>query len=98
MVEAKQSLLPRPSYVLITLARQAAKQAVKQRLRDQCLKPQLMRAREINAAAEVYFDEHARELLEEAWRKVQGCPDLMNREGLICNDFRCANVRLKMGS
>jgi sarcosine oxidase delta subunit len=68
------SLPPRPSHVLITLARH---NAVKQRLRDQGLKPQLMRASEINAEAQVYFDDHARALLEEAWRKMQGCPDLM---------------------
>lgn len=36
-----------------------------------------MRAKEINAAADLYFVAHSQELLEEAWRKVQGCPDLM---------------------
>jgi hypothetical protein len=77
MVEATSSLPPRPSYVGITLARQCARNAVKQQLRDQGLKPQYMRASKINRAAEIYLQANARELLELAWRKCQGCPDLM---------------------
>ena len=78
MVEATQSLPKYPSYVLITLARQSERNAVKQQLRDQGLRPQYMRASEINRAADLYFKQHARELLEVAWKKCQGCPDLMN--------------------
>ena len=74
---ADQSLPPRPSYVVLTLARQSARNAVKEQLRAQGLRPQSIRTREINCAADSYLKEHARELLEEAWRKVQGCPDLM---------------------
>ena len=44
---ATQSLPPRPSYVLITLARQSARNAVKEQLRPQALKPQYMRVGEI---------------------------------------------------
>src|SRR5262249_31531163 len=78
MVEATQSLPPHLSYVLITLARQSARNAVKQQLRDQGLKPQYMRASEINRAADLYPKEQARALLEEAWKKCKACPDLMN--------------------
>jgi hypothetical protein len=77
IVMATQSLPPQPSYVLITLARQCARNAVKLQLRDEGLKPQYMRTSEINRAADIYLKEHARDLLEEAWSQVQGCPDLM---------------------
>jgi sarcosine oxidase delta subunit len=77
MVEATHSLPPRPSRVLITLATQIARNAVKEQLRAQGLKPQYMRVREINAAADIYLKANARELLAEAWRKCQGCADLM---------------------
>ena len=63
---ATSTLPPRPSYVLITLARQSARNAIKERLR-QGLKPQYMAVREINATADIYLEEHARELLAEAW-------------------------------
>jgi hypothetical protein len=36
-----------------------------------------MRASEISRAADDYLKANARELLEEAWRKCQACPDLM---------------------
>jgi hypothetical protein len=74
---ADHSLPPRPSYVLITLAQREARQAVKEQLRGQGLKPQYMRTSEINRAADLYLKEHARDLLEVAWKKCQGCPDLM---------------------
>ena len=51
MVEATSSLPPQPSHVLITLARLAAKEAIKQQLRDRGLKPQYIRIAEINRAA-----------------------------------------------
>ena len=50
---------------------------MKEQLRAQGLRPQFMRTSEINRAADIYLKDHARELLEEAWRKCQGCPDLM---------------------
>ena len=71
------SLPLRPSFVLITLARQSARWAVKEQLRAQGLKPQHMRASEINAAANLYFVAHSRALMEEAWQRCQRCPDLM---------------------
>jgi hypothetical protein len=77
MVEASESLPKYPSYVLITLARQSARNAVKQQLRDQGLRPQYMRTSEINRIADDYLRANARELLELAWRKCQRCPDLM---------------------
>jgi sarcosine oxidase delta subunit len=77
IVMATPTLPPRPSYVLITLARQSARWAVKDELRAQGLKSQLMRASEIAATADLYFKANARALVEEAWRTVQGCPDLM---------------------
>jgi hypothetical protein len=73
---ATSTLPPRPSYVLITLARQSARNAIKERLRAQGLKPQYMAVREINATADIYLEEHARELLAEAWIKCQSCADL----------------------
>jgi hypothetical protein len=36
-----------------------------------------LRASEIIRIADDYLTANARELLEDAWRKVQGCPDLM---------------------
>src|SRR5262245_59072972 len=78
MDKADQSLPRHPSYVLITLAQREVRLAVKEQLRAQGLKPQYMRVREINRAAELYLQEHARDLLEVAWRKCQGCPDLMH--------------------
>ena len=51
MVEATQTLPSQPSRVLICLARLAAKEAIKQQLRDQGLKPQYIRIAEINRAA-----------------------------------------------
>ena len=77
MTELIPSLPSQPSYVLITLARQSARWAVKDELRSRGVRPQYMRAKEINAAADLYFVAHSRELLTEAWRKVQSCPDLM---------------------
>jgi hypothetical protein len=77
MTELTPTLPLRPSHVLITLARLAAKNAAKEQLRAQGLKPQLMRASEINAVAKLYLTANARALLEEAWRKRQRCPDLM---------------------
>jgi hypothetical protein len=77
MVEAINTLPRYPSHVIITLARQAAKSAVKQQLRAQGLKPQMMRASGINATANLYFVANWRALLEEAWRKCQRRPDLM---------------------
>ena len=77
MVEATYSLPSRPSYVLITLAQREATLAVKEQLRAQGLKPQYMRVSEINRAADIYLKEHARDLLELAWKKCRGCPDLM---------------------
>jgi hypothetical protein len=77
MTELTPTLPLRPSHVLITLARLAAKNAAKKQLRAQGLKPQLMRASEINAVAKLYLTANARALLEEAWRKRQRCPDLM---------------------
>ena len=59
---ATQSLPPRPSYVLITLARQSARNAVKEQLRPQALKPQYMRVGEINRAADLYLKANARAL------------------------------------
>ena len=44
MDEADRSLPPRPSYVVVTLARREARLEVKEQLRAQGLKPQLMRA------------------------------------------------------
>jgi hypothetical protein len=73
MIEADHSLPRHPSHVLLTLARQSARNTVKKHLRDQGLKPQYMRASEINRAADLYLKANARELLEEAWRKCQGC-------------------------
>ena len=61
MVESTQSLPPQPSYVLITLARQSARNAVKEQLRAQGLRPQYMRVSEINRTADSYLKEHARE-------------------------------------
>jgi hypothetical protein len=49
MVEATQTI-PR-SFVVITIATQIARNAVKEQLRAQGTKPQFMRVREINAAA-----------------------------------------------
>jgi hypothetical protein len=46
MVEATHRLPPRPSYVVITIARQEARKAVKEQLRGQGLKPQYMRVSE----------------------------------------------------
>ena len=46
MAEAIQSLPKYPSYVLLTLARQSARNAVKRQLRAQGLKPQYMRVSE----------------------------------------------------
>ena len=63
MDKADHSLPPHPSYVLITLARQSARKAVKQQLRDQGLKPRYMRISEINREAEIYLEANARELL-----------------------------------
>jgi hypothetical protein len=77
MVEATESLPPRPSYVLLILAQQCARNAVKEQLRGQGMKPQYMRVREINRIADDYLKEHARDLLEVAWNKCRGCPDLM---------------------
>src|SRR5262245_56503644 len=77
MVEATQSLPPRPSYVLITLAQQEARKAVKEQLRGQGIKVQYMRVSEINRAAEIYLEANARELLELAWKKCQRSADLM---------------------
>src|SRR5262249_2213685 len=77
MVEASESLPKYPPYVLLTLARQSARNAVKQQLRAQGLRPQYMRASEINRAADLYLKANARDFFEEAWRKCQGCPDLM---------------------
>ena len=77
MGEATESL---PKISIIRhhdMARREARLAVKEQLRAQRLKPQLMRVSEINRCAEIYFEEHARELLEVAWRKVQRSPDLM---------------------
>jgi hypothetical protein len=71
-------ILPsRPSYVLIILAQQCARNVVKEQLRGQGLRPQSIRTSEINRAADSYLKDHAKELLELAWRKCQGCPDLM---------------------
>jgi hypothetical protein len=61
---------------LLTLARAAAKQAVKQQLHSRGIKRRV-HAREINAAAQLYLKANARELVEEAWEKVQGSADLM---------------------
>src|SRR5262245_39275877 len=77
MVEATKTLPPHPSRVVICLARLAAKEAVKQGLRDQGLKPQYMRFAEISRAATIYFEAHARELVEEAWAKCQRSAELM---------------------
>ena len=77
MVEATSSLPPRPSSVLITLAQREARLAIKEQLRAQGLKPQFMRVSEINRAADIYLRANARELLEVAWKKCQGRPDLM---------------------
>jgi hypothetical protein len=77
MVEATQTPPRQPSYVLIILAQREARLAVKEQLRAQDSKPQYMRVSEINRAADIYLKANARELLEEAWRKCQGCPDLM---------------------
>jgi len=78
MVEATSSLPPQPNHVFIILARLAAKEAVKQHLRDQGLKPQYIRIAEINRAADIYLKANARELLEEAWRTCQSSSELMN--------------------
>ena len=77
MTELIPSLPQHPSFVLITLARQSARNAVKQQLRAQGLRPQLMRASEIAGAADLYLRANARALIEEAWRKVQSSADLM---------------------
>src|SRR5262249_45960198 len=77
MVEASESLPKYPSYVLITLAQQSARNAVKQQLGAQGLRPQYMRASEINRAADIYLKANARALLEDAWKKCQRCADLM---------------------
>ena len=74
---ATQTLPPRPSYVLLTLAQREARLAVKEQLRARGIKVQHMRASEISATAKLYFVAHSRALLEEAWRKCQRCPDLM---------------------
>src|SRR6476660_3817341 len=77
MVEATQTLPSQPSRVLICLARLGAKEAIKQQVRDQGLKPQYIRIAEINRAAEIYLKANARELLEEAWRMCQSSVELM---------------------
>jgi hypothetical protein len=74
---ATSTLPPLPSRVLLSPARYEAREAVKEQLRDQGLKPQYLRVGEINATADLYVEANAQELLEEAWRKCQGCPDLM---------------------
>jgi hypothetical protein len=56
MDEALQSLPKYPSFVIITLARQCARKAVKEHLRAQGLKPQYMRVSEINRIAETYLE------------------------------------------
>jgi len=77
MAEAIQSLPKYPSYVLLTLARQSARNAVKRQLRAQGLKPQYMIVSEINRTADLYLKANWRELLELVWKKVQRSPDLM---------------------
>jgi hypothetical protein len=77
IVMATQTLPPRPSYVLLTLAQREARLAVKEQLRARGIKVQHMRASEISATAKLYFEANARALFEEAWRKCQRCPDLM---------------------
>ena len=74
---ATQTLPPRPSYVLLTLAQREARLAVKEQLRARGIKVQHMRASGINATAKLYFLANSRALLEEAWRKCQRSPDLM---------------------
>lgn len=83
MVEATSNLPPQPSRVLITLARLAAKEAIKQSLRDQRLRPHNVRAAEINRAADIYLKANARELLEEAWRRCQCSADLMKLYAIV---------------
>jgi hypothetical protein len=76
MDEAIQSIAPQPSFVIVTLARQAAIKAVKRQLRAQGLKPQYMAKREIVGLAEEYLAHHRQALLAQTWERVCSAPEL----------------------
>jgi hypothetical protein len=63
--------------VEVTLARMAARRAVKAEWYAQGRKPYSIPTKEINSAALIYFYHHSRELLEEAAETVRQSPALL---------------------
>ena len=65
---------PRPITTIVGVARFAAMKAVKQRLRDQGLRPVHIEHKVIRAAADAYLDQYWNELLEEATETIDRWP------------------------
>jgi hypothetical protein len=58
--------LPHPAPEVITLARWLAKKAIKAEWRATGRRPEYIEARELSAAANVYFADYRNELIDEA--------------------------------
>jgi hypothetical protein len=76
MDKAIQNILPQPSAVILTLARQAAIKAVKEQLRREGFKSAYMAKREIVTLAAEYLAQHQDVLFAEAWERVCSAPEL----------------------
>src|SRR5690349_5167336 len=76
MVETASSIQQQPSFVIIGLARQTARNAVKAELRDRGLKLTNFSARDLSVMADAYFAQHRDRLLAETWERVRNGPAL----------------------
>jgi hypothetical protein len=68
----------------MTLARQAARKAVKAELRAQGFKVQYFYARQISQMADDYLEQHSAELIAEAKARIERSP--------LFARWRCANL------
>ncbi len=80
MAEAPSIVQPQPSAVIVCLARQPARKAVKHQLRAKGLK---FAARDL---ADEYLDQDREQLIPETWQWVQSARSLRQEAALRNND------------
>ncbi len=76
MAEATPIIHPQPSFVIATLARQSALNAVKKEARAKGLKVSHFAVRELSIMAQEYIAQHRQALIAETWEPVQSAPEL----------------------
>ena len=76
MAEAPSILHPQPSAVIVGLARQTARNAVKAELRAKGLRVTNFSARDLSVMADDYLARHRAELIGATWERVRNAPAL----------------------